>query len=269
MFTVPESAAKTLVNKGALRLAAGDLDSAETLLREAITVDPLNATAHVNLGFALACRGDHESAIAEAEEALAIEPGRSAPWAHLGMSLLALGRVDDGLTALGRAVRLDAGNHFAWNALGRVYLIQGRLAEAEAAWSAAVEAAPNDVDLLVSWAAALAGLDRAGAAARVLQRATEADPASVRAWTQLGVIALVRHDYGSAGDALLQALDLDPDCEEARFHLALLHVLMGAVDEARAGLERIAAAQGPWSPEAAGVLARIDRSAGPGGGPAG
>jgi tetratricopeptide (TPR) repeat protein len=259
MFTVPESPARSLVNKGALRLAAGDLDAAEVLLREALDVDVANAAAHVNLGFLLACRGDHESAIAEAEAAIALEPGRSAPWAHLGMSFVAVGRIQDGLAALGRAVRLDVGNHFAWDALGRVYLSQGRLAEAEEAWSAAVTAAPADVDLLISWAVALAALDRPGQAIRALQRATEIEPSSTRAWTQLGVLALVRQDYGTAGDALLQAVDLDPDCDEARYHLALLHVLIGAIDEGRAGLAHAAAAGGRWASDAAEMLARLDR----------
>ena len=258
MFTASESPAKTLVNQGALRIAAGDLDAAEALLRQAIDVDAANATAHANLGFVLGCRGEHDEAVLEAEQAIAIDPRRSAPWGHLGMSLLALDHVDRGLSALGTAVRLDADNHFAWDALGRVFLLQGRLVEAEQAWSAAVAAASHDVDLMISWAAALSALERAGEAMRVLQRATDVDPECVRAWTQLGVVGLVRQDHGTAGEALLQALDLDPSCMEARFHLALLHLLVGAIDEARAGLSAVEHSGGRWSPDASAMLARLD-----------
>ena len=81
-----ESPAKVIVNRGALRLARGDVDGAEALYREAISVDPGNPTAHANLGYVLALTDRHDEAMGEAEEALAIEPGRSAPWAHLGMS---------------------------------------------------------------------------------------------------------------------------------------------------------------------------------------
>lgn len=260
MFTASESPARALVNQGALRIAAGDLNAAEALLRQAIGLDAANATAHANLGFVLGCRGEHEEAVLEAEQAIAIDPRRSAPWGHLGMSLLALDRIESGLGALGTAVRLDAGNHFAWDALGRVFLLQGRLAEAEQAWSAAVAAAPHDADLMISWAAALAALDRAGEALRVLQRATDVAPESVRAWTQLGAVALVRQDQGAAGDALLQALDLDPSCMEARFYLALLHLLVGAVDEARVGLSEVEQAGGRWGADATAMLARLSRS---------
>ena len=57
MLNLAESPAKATVNQGGLRLAQGDLDGAEKLYREAILIDPGNATAHANLGYLLAARG--------------------------------------------------------------------------------------------------------------------------------------------------------------------------------------------------------------------
>ena len=70
MLNIAESPAKATVNQGGLRLAQGDLDGAEKLYREAIAIDPDNATAHANLGYLLALRGRHEEAIGEAERAI-------------------------------------------------------------------------------------------------------------------------------------------------------------------------------------------------------
>jgi tetratricopeptide (TPR) repeat protein len=254
MFGVLESPAKPLVNRGALRLAQGDLDGAEALFREAIALDPASATAHANLGYLLAVRGHHREAIDQAEEAIALDPQRSAPWAHLGMSCVATGRVDDGLSALARAVRLDPENHFAWDAMGRTLLALERPDEAEVAWASAVAAKPDDVDLLISLATALAAQDRTAEALRVLHRASRVAPRSPRVWVQLGVVSLLHQDHGTAGEAILRALDLDPSNAEARYHLALLHVLVGAVDEARDALRTLAAEGGPWSAEAAAML---------------
>ena len=100
-----------MVNRAALRLANGDLEGAESLYREAIDLDPGNATAHANLGYLLAATGRHSEAVEHAEQAIALEPRRSAPWAHLGMSQVALGHVNAGLSSLGHAVRLDPANH--------------------------------------------------------------------------------------------------------------------------------------------------------------
>ena len=134
----------------------------------------------------------------------------------------------------------------------------GRPADAEGAWTAALAARPGDVDLLISLATAMAAQDRTSEASLVLQGALAEDPQHVRAWTQLGVIALVRHDFGTADDALRRALALDPQNAEARFHLALLHVLVGAHDEAREALQDLASGDGSFSGEAIDLLEAMD-----------
>ncbi len=259
MLNIAESPAKTTVNQGGLRLARGDLDGAEKLYRDAIVIDPGNATAHANLGYLFALRGRHEEAIDEAERAIALDPSRSAPWAHMGMSQIAMGSVEDGLSSLSRAIRLDPENHFAWDAMGRTLLALNRPGEAEIAWASAVATRPDDVDLLISLAAALAAQDKTIQAVRVLHRATSLAPVSARAWTQLGVVALVRQDHGTASEALLQALDLDPANTAARFHLAVLHVLVGAIDEARAALLALTRERSEFEDEARALLVRLSR----------
>ncbi|KRB43019.1 hypothetical protein ASD90_21770 [Terrabacter sp. Root181] len=245
-----------------MRLAEGDVEGAESLFREAIAVDPRNPIAHANLGYVLALTDRHTEAIDESEQALALEPERTAPWAHIGMSRLALGEISAGLSALSQAVRLDPRNHFAWHALGRALLALGRAEEAERAWASAVAVRPNDVDLLIGLAVALSVGGRTGEAVHILHRATAQAPRSSRVWTQLGVASLVNHDHGTAGEALLNAIELDPDDLDARFHLALLHVLVGAVDEAVTALTGLAVGDTQVASEARALLARIDDSTG-------
>jgi Tfp pilus assembly protein PilF len=83
------------------------------------------------------------------------------------------------------------------------------------------------------------------------------EPASARAWAQLGVVALVRDDLGTASDALFRSLDLYPSGGEARYHLALLRVMVGAQAEARELLEDLVAEEGGWETEAAALLDRM------------
>jgi Flp pilus assembly protein TadD len=141
--------------------------------------------------------------------------------------------------------------------MGRALLALNRPGEAEIAWASAVAARPDDVDLLISLATALAAQDRTMEATRVLLRATSVAPGSARAWTQLGVVALVRQDHGTAGEALLRALDLDPANPEARFHLAVLHVLVGAAEEAREALAALSDEPTGFADEARALLARL------------
>jgi Flp pilus assembly protein TadD len=185
------------------------------------------------------------------------------------MAQVAMGEVADGLAALRWAVRLDPGHRFAWDAIGRTLLALNQPDEAATAWASALESAPADVDLLVAHAVALAAADRTGEALRVLHRATEVAPRSARAWVQLGVVALLRQDHGTAGEALLTALDLDPEEPDARLHLALLHLLVGAVDDARTTLVDLAESAAPAADQARALLARIGDGTGDGAGTAG
>ena len=257
MTALGSSPAKPIVNLGAMRLADGDIDGAEVAFREAIEVDPENATAHGNLGYVLALTERHEEALEESERAIALDPQPSGPWAHRGMSQVALGQVNDGLSSLSRAVRLDPENYHAWNAMGRIYLALGRAQDAELAWASGVAARPDEVDLLVSLAVSLGAQDRLGEAISVLHRATTAEPASARAWAQLGVVSMANHDYGTASEALLNALELDSGNAEARFHLAMLRIVVGAHDEAITILTELAAEDSAFSDEARDLVDRL------------
>jgi hypothetical protein len=66
----------------------------------------------------------------------------------------------------------------------------------------------------------------------------------------------VHQDYGTAGDALLNAIEREPDNPHARFHLALLHVLVGAPDQARQSLDQLVAEGGDCADDARVVLSQ-------------
>ena len=126
------------------------------------------------------------------------------------------------------------------------------------AWQSALRARPDDSDLLVSLAVAEAADGRTERAMQTLRRATDSDPGSSRAWAQLGVLALSHQDLGTAGNALLRALDLEPTNAEARFHLAVLHLRVGAVEEAVAALRDLAQQPGAFAHGARTLLDQID-----------
>ena len=223
-------------------------------------VDPGNATAHANLGYLLALRGRHEEAVDEAERAIALDPAGARPGRTWGCPRSRWERSTTGWRRCRRAVRLDPEQPLR---LGRAWAARcwpwSRPDEAETAWASAARRQARTTSTCSSrWPTALAAQDKTGEALRVLHRATPSTPESARAWTQLGVVALVRQDHGTAGEALLRALDLEPAHAEARFHLALLHVLVGAVEEATTALRDLSRAQGKFAADARTVLEQLD-----------
>lgn len=69
-----QSRATDLVNRATLRFRAGDVEEAEALFREAVEVNPWNATACGNLGVVLARRGETAEALTWVEKAVGIDP---------------------------------------------------------------------------------------------------------------------------------------------------------------------------------------------------
>jgi len=260
-LTLPDSLPPSVAagNRGALAHLAGDLDGAEAAYREALDLDPQNATALANLAYLLAATARHAEAAECYRQALALDPTRAQFWANAGVTELWLGRVDSGVDALWRAVRLDPGLAHAWDALGRVGAAQGDWAGAEDAWRSALAADEDDEDHWVSLAAAVAaqGGERVGEAAAILRAACVEFPDSARVHTQLAAMCLVRQDYGSASEALGRALALAPGDPAARFHAGLLSLACGAPDDAAAHLEFVAATPNRHRDEAAALLARL------------
>lgn len=68
-----QARAMELVNRGALRFQAGDLDEAEAAFREAVAANPWNATACGNLGVVLSHAGRKREALEWLEKAVAID----------------------------------------------------------------------------------------------------------------------------------------------------------------------------------------------------
>lgn len=159
-------------------LARGFMDmqmwqQARLSLDDAIALEPKYAPAYALLGVLLDSRGDHRAAEAAHRHAIALAPDSASYQNNLGFSLYLAGRYNDALTVYNQALRLgpsvqrihnnlgfaygklgrleDAGEQFrlggtraeAANNLGMVYEERGDLEHAYAAFSEAVQDAPD------------------------------------------------------------------------------------------------------------------------------
>lgn len=89
----------------------------------------------------------------------------------------------------------------AWAMLAHSYEMLGRYAEASRAYATLVELVPNDAQVLVDYADALAvasGRKLAGEPLRLIQRALALDPKNLKALSLAGTEAYDRKDYSAA-----------------------------------------------------------------------
>lgn len=172
---------RTLVLVAQVHREAHRLEKAETLLDEALRLDPGSAEAWNELGgvamakedyalalehfeqalaakdglvFALLNAGQAADKIGEAKKAeaffrraLATDPSSAQGHQGLGLTLAKSGQIDEGEKHLLEAVRLRPGLSAAWNNLGVLYLQQGDFKKAVEALEHGIAAAPGD-DLL-------------------------------------------------------------------------------------------------------------------------
>jgi Flp pilus assembly protein TadD len=106
-------------NLGAALLHKGDVDGAIAAFREAIHLDPKDAHAHNNLGAAL-CDGkrDYAGAILAFREAIRLDPKDAHAHYNLGNALRNKGNLKEAVAAYREAVRLDPKCAEAHEALG-------------------------------------------------------------------------------------------------------------------------------------------------------
>ncbi len=113
--------------------------------QKAVDIDDGNAEAHQNLGAALAEQSRWEEAIAQWRKALAIPTLRTPDVAqhNLGWALYNLGRYQEAEGALQLALRLNPKQAAAYYTLGLVLFREGRSADARAAFQRAQQLDPK------------------------------------------------------------------------------------------------------------------------------
>ncbi len=125
---------------------AGDLQGAETTLREILKQSPQNPIALNNLGYFLAERGEK---LAEAlnliEQAVESNPTNPSYLDSLGWAYFKLGKFVEAEKYLKNALRFDNSSSTIHEHLGDVYQKQGKLDLAKSAWQKALEFA-SDTD---------------------------------------------------------------------------------------------------------------------------
>ncbi len=186
----------------------GRYEASAGCYRDLLARTPGNARLHTNLGFVLHCLGDFRAAIEHCGRAIQLERRLPEAHLHLGNSLLAL------------------------NALH----------EADAAYRAGLEIAPDHAALHMARAMVERALGRLADAQASAQRSFALRPDAADTLALLGSLAIDRGRFDEAEDWLRQALAIDPGLPEALASLTTLR--------------KMSPADVPWRDAAERVLAR-------------
>jgi tetratricopeptide (TPR) repeat protein len=180
---------------GAAYVAAGQIDTALSVLEPLVLANPDQFDAHVTLASAYLHKRNVERALAHADHALALKPTSARAHEARGMILWRTDRYDAALSEFDEAYRADPRNAMVLVWMGMVHTDRRRPREALARFEQAAVKSPMLVDAWLGIARAHAELGSAEQAATALARAERIDAAhpQVRAgWARLEEIARAR-----------------------------------------------------------------------------
>jgi serine/threonine-protein kinase len=192
--------------------------------RAAIRLQPGNAQFHIDLGSVFGDQKEYTQAAVAYREAVRIEPRNAfAHWA-LGQSLYEQGKYAEARGAFQRAVELepkDSSNHW-W--LGDTLYQQGEYASAEAAFREADRLKPGQADTLNRLGNALFSQSKFETAEGIYREAIQVDPKVAAYHDNLGGALAAQNKYAAAEAAYREAIRLNP--EVASYHHNLAKVLL-------------------------------------------
>jgi len=124
----------------------GDVDRADLLANQAISLDSSIALAHYDKGFVSRVRGDHNKALEFFKEAIRLNPNFAAAHAQKANELVFLGSPSDAIPAAEEAARLSPKDRsigvFRW-VKGRAYFVLGDYLNASKWLAESVQLRPN------------------------------------------------------------------------------------------------------------------------------
>ena len=219
---------------------AGDLDRAIREFQRVVEMAPDMAAAHVNLGAVYLAKKSYRDAIPPLRRALELNPDLPGAHGMLGTALLALGYAAESISHLEKAGAGDLS--------GVALLETGRVREAMDKLEAALEARPDDADLLYYLAQAHGRLSK-----QVFDRLVARSPDSPRTRQLLGEAHAAAGNRDSAEKEFRAALQARPDLRGV--HFALGELYLGSGDYL--GAERELREEVRLAPGSAAATARL------------
>lgn len=170
------------------------LDEAERALFGVLALAPACAEANRLMGVVSQIRGHHAKAVEFLREALAVNPGDATTHMNLGSALYEAGATEDALASLRQACDLAPGMAAGWYNLGKALKLQFQYEAACAALQEALALDPAHVLSRLCLADAQTGMGDIAEATRNYREVLRRQPTQAQAWFSLANLKTVRFE---------------------------------------------------------------------------
>ncbi len=161
---------RSLIKKAAKLTRNGSLSEAESLLRQAIEIDPKRSDAKVELAYVLVKQRRLLDAYDTCLPVVEKENANSRAFAVMGATLLSAGRFPEARGFFANAIRLNRKEHLAWAGVGMLDFYENKIENGIGNLQKALEMRPEEPDYLFAFAQATGRAERYKQAAEKYQR---------------------------------------------------------------------------------------------------
>jgi tetratricopeptide (TPR) repeat protein len=201
---------------------AGQLDTAEPLYRQVLTLDPGHAQALHYFGILHYQRGQYDDAASLMSRALKLDRHDAACWSNRGLVAAALGHLDEATICYDQALQLQPDFADARNNFGVALQAQGSLNEALEQFRLALASNPAMIDAHLNIGTVLSKLGGFDEALASYRDALALDPTMAEAHFNAGNAYQAQGRHNAAIASFERALALRADYAEAHVNLGSL-----------------------------------------------
>ena len=188
-------------------------------------------------------------------QAVALDPANASLYSHLGDLYAQEGRQDDAMKLYQDAVKKGIRTAWLYSRLGHIYLRRGNREEAIPNFESAAQMNPYDYDSLENLAVAYRDTGRVADAEAVLKLILQSGEEYAPAYNEMGMVCYQKGDRAAARGYFEKAAQLDPTYH---LNLARIYKLAGENGKARVSFEAFLAAKGS-APDYQAVIPQVRR----------
>jgi tetratricopeptide (TPR) repeat protein len=235
------------VRLGTIYLEMGNLQAAEQVLLQALRFEPRNPDILYALGLACYQSGDLDRALYYLQQlagkniskvhyslgliywrrlefsaaerhfriALELQPDYADAGLALGETCLRNGKTQQAVDALRRTAMMSPGDDLIDHTLGQALIANGQKEEAATVFQQLLMRSPEHDDAMHALAGTWITLKRYDEAEQILKSAVLRQPEKARTWVLLGQLALIKSNRQKAESYFRNALEIDPENQEA------------------------------------------------------
>lgn len=200
---------------------AGQLDQAEKLYKDILTLNPNHSDSLHYLGFIAHQRDKHDLAVELMQKAVQVNPRNPIYYNNMGVALNDQGKTEEAIAAYGNAIELKPDYAEAHNNLGNLLNAQGRLNDAIVSYRKALEIKPDYAEAYNNMGVAFKDQGKLDESIECCRKTLAITPNNPEVYSNMGNAYKEKGELKEAVDCYKNALKLKPDYDKAHSNLLL------------------------------------------------